>query len=259
MIQKVESMKAKPLPKKHNNNTMPFVLICGFIILFIALILLAERVLASEILPVSWLKIDFSSPQWLNTFFLNLELHNFLGVISIIAVISFWVVYYLSYLPIPKKLKPFTLGALLNEKSSTRKDATKMQKKAAMSPTFVEILAQLTGITATLGLLFQQNFPEEMRPIFQLIIGIQFVALLFLIVSADSYDTCLNDFEKDYNDCAKFTENCYKKAVRYAYLGMHLLLVSFIIGTFLVNPVITLVTTLIFFLIGYRYWFPKKC
>lgn len=185
------------------------------------------------------------------------QLGLFSAFVSIIFVGSFWIVYYFGLLSQGesrlKFLDVFTLRDFLNEKSLTRKSLAKMREKASHSLSLVEILATLTGIIATLGIVFQPVGPNS-KFISQVVTGVNFTALVLLIIAADKLDTCLNEFEATCKSARKY----YSTGIRCAYSGMHLLLLSFVIATLLVSPLLTCGITVLFFIVGYTYWFPSR-
>ena len=129
-----------------------------------------------------------------------------------------------------------------------------MRGKAVHSLSLVGIFATLTGIVTTFGIVFQPAEPNA-RIISQVVTAFNFTALILLIRGADSLDTCLNEFEEPgYFSSGKY----YSEGIRSAYLGMHLLLLSFIIATLLVSSLLTIGISFLFFIVGYSYWFPPK-
>jgi len=88
----------------------------------------------------------------------------------------------------------------------------------------------------------------------QVATDINFIALVFLIIAAGRLDTCLNEFEIT----CHLAKQYYSDGIRSAYLGMHLVLLSFMIATLLISPLLTCGISLIFFAVGYTYWFPSK-
>ncbi len=182
---------------------------------------------------------------------------SFAAFTSIMYVSSFWVVYYFDLLFQNRKhlnaLAVFTLRDYLNETSLTRKHPEKMRQKAQHSLSLVSIFATLTGIIVTLGTVFPPTDPNA-KIISQVVSGVNFTALLLLIIAADRLDTCLNEFDATCFSSKKY----YSSGIRCAYLGMHLLIVSFIVATLLVNPLVTCGISLLFFAVGYTYWFPAR-
>lgn len=236
----------------------PFFEMC-IITIFLALFSLV----CGKSLPlVPTLNVDWVATQTPIQLIASPSFHEFLGVISLMFAVCFWVVYYsrliLSYFPksIRDFLHVYTLGDLLEEKTLTRKTPTKMRAKVEHTTKFVQLLASIAGIIATLGLILQPEVPSSYQTISRVVTGMHFIALVLLIISADRFDTCLNEFEKQCENelCAAY----YKKGLRCAYIGMHLLLLSFVTATLIVSPILTLILTTAFFFAGYPYWFPRR-
>ncbi len=209
----------------------------------IVLVIIFLCLLFKDWLPV--LAIPFS--DWI----------TFSAFVAILYASSFWIVYYFDLLFQNHKhlsvLGVFTLRDYLNLRSLTRKHPEKMRQKAQHSLSLVSIFATLTGIIVTLGTVFPPADPNA-KVISQIVSGVNFTSLLLFIIAADRLDTCLNEFEATCFSSKKY----YSSGIRCAYLGMHLLIVSFIVATLLVNPLVTIGITLLFFAVGYTYWYPAK-
>lgn len=196
-----------------------------------------------------------------------------IGLVFIAFSTSFWLVYYLrlgmllSFLEIvldakldwnvnwPSWLEIFTLGSLLDDENicETRSDTKEMQDKARLSLTFPILLSSFSIVFV--GFLFTGPEPLIQETFFQIIANFIFVSLILIIIGFDSFDTCLNKFK---NNCKEYVEKYYRRGMRLSYLGMHLIMLSFLIVTLYIHWIVTLLGTLSLFTFGYSYWFPSK-
>lgn len=82
------------------------------------------------------------------------------------------------------------------------------------------------------------------------------MSIVLIMIGYDSFDMCLNAF-RDKQEENKYVEKYYRRGIRLSYMGMQLIILSFLIVTLAVHWIATLAGTSALFIFGYSYWFPK--
>lgn len=88
------------------------------------------------------------------------------------------------------------------------------------------------------------------------ILSVQIVAVIAFVIGMDAIDTSTNRFiDFDVQERYRVTRYYYRTGIYYYYRGLVILLLSALLSTMLVDPIITVVGVAVFAVLGYDYWF----
>ncbi|MFB6111121.1 MAG: hypothetical protein ABEJ35_01140 [Halobacteriaceae archaeon] len=85
---------------------------------------------------------------------------------------------------------------------------------------------------------------------------VQIVAIVAILIGMESLDTSMNSFnEMGLQERYRTTSAYYRTGIYYYYRGLAILVFSAFLFTMILHPLVTLVGTSVFAILGYDYWF----
>jgi len=150
-------------------------------------------------------------------------------------------------------LRVYTLGTFLDEHGATRCNTCLMREKAKYSRSFPTLLAAFATVFIAI-ILQKEDLCKTI--LFQIVVVFQITSLVLIMIGYDSFDTCLNEFHDKQRE-NEYVTKYYRRGTRLSYMGMQLIILSFLIATLAIHWIATLAGTSALFIFGYSYWFPK--
>ncbi len=199
-------------------------------------------------------------------------------VLYVCAFTSWWVVYFSSRKPPtgkdPKWKQWRTLRRLLGETATQWSPVQQAaltdsyQEKARSTMQFNAILIAVSGIELThamntfsslledsIALTFKEGVSEWQILILAAAIFAAIIAFISLIISSDSMDVLFNKFKSTPAE-EQVIGHYYRITINPRYAALVSLIVSFLLLVGYFSPTIAAAAIGVFFVVGYRHWFP---